>query len=36
MKYTTSRKFKDISLQLPASLLGISAVTTELWWMNHK
>jgi hypothetical protein len=28
---TSSANIKDISRQLPASLLGVSAVTRELW-----
>jgi hypothetical protein len=31
---TTAAKFKDISCQLPALLLNISATTREHWWMN--
>jgi hypothetical protein len=31
-----SSKFKDISLQLPASLLDVSAATRELWWTNQE
>jgi hypothetical protein len=33
---TSSDKFKDISHQLSASLLDVSAVTRELWWMNQE
>jgi hypothetical protein len=33
---TTSAKFKDISGQLPASLLDNSAEIRELWWMNQE
>jgi hypothetical protein len=33
---TASVKFKDISHELPALLLGVSAATRELWWMNQK
>jgi len=33
---TSSAKFNDISRQLPASLLGVSAATRELWWMNQE
>jgi hypothetical protein len=32
---TSSAKFKDISSQLPASLLDVSVATRELWWMNQ-
>jgi hypothetical protein len=32
----TSVKFTDISRQLPASLLGVSAATTELWCINQE
>jgi hypothetical protein len=32
----TSAKFKDISLQLSASLLYVSAVTREHWWMHQE
>jgi hypothetical protein len=31
-----SDKFKDISRQIPVSLLGVSAATRELWWMNQE
>jgi hypothetical protein len=31
-----STKFKDISCQFSASLLGICAATRELWWINHE
>jgi hypothetical protein len=27
-----SAKFTDISHQIPASLLGVSAATREVWW----
>jgi hypothetical protein len=33
---TSSVKFKDISLQLPASLLGVSEAIREPWWMNQE
>jgi hypothetical protein len=33
---TSSAKFKDISCQLPALLLDISAATRELWSMNQE
>jgi hypothetical protein len=33
---TTWAKSKDISRQLLASLLGISAATREVWWMNEE
>jgi hypothetical protein len=33
---TASAKFKDISRQLPVLLLGVSAVTRELWWINQE
>jgi hypothetical protein len=33
---TSSAKFKDISHQLTASLLGVSSATSELWWMNQE
>jgi hypothetical protein len=33
---TTSAKFKEISLQLLASLLGVSAATREVWWINQE
>jgi hypothetical protein len=33
---TSSAKFKNISLQIPASLPGVSAVTREIWWMNQE
>jgi hypothetical protein len=33
---TTLAKFKDISRQLPASLLYISAAIKELWWMTQE
>jgi hypothetical protein len=29
-------KFKDIFYQLPASLLGVSVTSKELWWMNQQ
>jgi hypothetical protein len=32
----TSAKFKDISGQLPVSLLDISATAREQWWMNQE
>jgi hypothetical protein len=32
---TSSAKFKDIFLQLYASLLGVFA-TRELWWKNEE
>jgi hypothetical protein len=31
----TSAKFKDISHQLPASLLDVLGATRERWWMNR-
>jgi hypothetical protein len=33
---TLSAKFKDISRQLPALLLGFSTEIRELWWMNQE
>jgi hypothetical protein len=33
---TTSAKFKDISGQLLASLVGASTATRELWWINQE
>jgi hypothetical protein len=33
---TSSAKFKGISSQLRASLLGVCAETKELWWMNQE
>jgi hypothetical protein len=33
---TLSVKFMDISCQLPVLLLGISAETRKLWWMNKE
>jgi hypothetical protein len=33
---TSSAKFKEISRQLPASLLDVSVTTTELWWMIQE
>jgi hypothetical protein len=35
-KDATSAKFKDISYQLPASLLGVSAATIELSRINQE
>jgi hypothetical protein len=32
----TSAKFKDVYRQFLLSLLGFSAVTRELWWMNQE
>jgi hypothetical protein len=31
-----SAKLKDISCQLPASLLDVSAAMREHWWMNQE
>jgi hypothetical protein len=31
---TMSAKFSDISHQLPASFLDVSAASREHWWMN--
>jgi hypothetical protein len=37
MTDTSLAKLKDISCQLPALLLGVSAATSrELWWMNQE
>jgi hypothetical protein len=33
---TSPSKRTEISRQLSASLLGVSATTRRLWWMNHK
>jgi hypothetical protein len=33
---TSSAKFKDASRQTPASLLGVSATTRELSWINQE
>jgi hypothetical protein len=33
---TTSAELKDISRQLPASLLDDSAPTKAHWWMNQE
>jgi hypothetical protein len=33
---TTLAKFKVISCQLPASLVGVSAEIRVLWWMNQE
>jgi hypothetical protein len=33
---TTSAKFRDISRQLPASLLGDAAASGQLRWMNQE
>jgi hypothetical protein len=33
---TSLTKFKDISHQLPASPLGVSAATRDLWWMTQE
>jgi hypothetical protein len=32
---TASAKFKDVSRQIPASLLDVCAVTRECWWMHQ-
>jgi hypothetical protein len=32
----SSAKFKDISRELPVSLLGVSATTRELWWIHQE
>jgi hypothetical protein len=33
---TSWSKFKDVSRQLYASLLDVSAATREFWWMNQE
>jgi hypothetical protein len=33
---TSSAELKDISRQIPASLLDVFAATCELWWMNQE
>jgi hypothetical protein len=34
-KETPSAEFKDISRQLPTLLVGVSAESRQLWWLNQ-